>query len=212
MTEQDWLTATDPTSMSEFVRNGGKASDRKLRLFAVACCGDIWSLLRDDRSRAAVKIAEEYADGLVTEAEMTEIRDAAMAISGEWPPWPEISIMNAIAATVASTAKRPFAAAKQTAKLVSTAQPNLVRLHADDIFGNPFRPVSIDPAWCRWQDGTIPKLAQAIYEERAFDRLPEIGDSLEEAGCADTNILAHCRGPGPHVRGCWVVDLFLGKE
>jgi hypothetical protein len=63
-----------------------------------------------------------------------------------------------------------------------------------------------------WNDGIVIKLAQAIYEERAFDRLPILADALEEAGCSDTEILAHCRGPGPHVRGCWVVDLLLGKE
>jgi hypothetical protein len=55
-------------------------------------------------------------------------------------------------------------------------------------------------------------LAQAIYDDRAFDRLPILADALEEAGCDTADILAHCRGPGPHVRGCWVVDLILGKQ
>jgi hypothetical protein len=72
--------------------------------------------------------------------------------------------------------------------------------------------VTITPAWAAWNDGTIPKLAQAIYEERAFDRLPILADALEEAGCDNADILAHCRQPGPHVRGCWVVDLLVGKE
>ncbi len=80
-----------------------------------------------------------------------------------------------------------------------------------DIFGNPFRPVAIDPAWLTWRDGTIPLIAQAIYEERRFADMPILADALEEAGCADADILNHCRQPGEHVRGCWVVDLLLGK-
>jgi hypothetical protein len=81
-----------------------------------------------------------------------------------------------------------------------------------DIFGNPFRPAAFNPAWRAWRDGTLTHLAQAIYDDRAFDRLPILADALEEAGCADRGLLDHCRGPGPHVRGCWAVDLVLGKS
>jgi hypothetical protein len=56
------------------------------------------------------------------------------------------------------------------------------------------------------------KAAQAIYDERAFDRTPQLADALEQAGCTDADILGHCRGGGEHVRGCWVVDLLLGKK
>jgi hypothetical protein len=63
-----------------------------------------------------------------------------------------------------------------------------------------------------WNDGAVVKLAESIYTERAFDRLPILADALEDAGCTDAAVLDHCRGPGPHVRGCWVVDLVLGKE
>jgi hypothetical protein len=58
----------------------------------------------------------------------------------------------------------------------------------------------------------VVKVAQAIYDERAFDRMSILADALEEAGCTDQDILAHCRSGGDHVRGCWVVDLVLGKE
>jgi hypothetical protein len=81
-----------------------------------------------------------------------------------------------------------------------------------DIFGNPFRPLAINPAWLAWNDGTVPRIAQAIYDERAFDRMPVLADALEDAGCTEPYILDHCRQPGEHVRGCWVVDLLLGKE
>jgi hypothetical protein len=88
------------------------------------------------------------------------------------------------------------------------AQSDLLRC----IFGNPCRPTVVDPAWFTWHEATLPRLARCVYDGRAFDRLPVLADALEEAGCHDADILAHCRGPGPHVRGCWVVDLLLGKE
>jgi hypothetical protein len=88
-----------------------------------------------------------------------------------------------------------------------------------DIFDNPFRPVTIDQTLLTWRDATIPKLAQAAYDERELPsghldtkRLAILADALEEAGCTNEDVLAHLRGPGPHVRGCWVVDLLLGRE
>ncbi|MBL8793520.1 MAG: hypothetical protein JNM56_06430 [Planctomycetia bacterium] len=78
-----------------------------------------------------------------------------------------------------------------------------------DIFGNPFRPITIDAAWLT---STVVSLAQAIYNERAFDRLPILADALEDAGCDNADILNHCRQPGEHIRGCWCVDLLLGKQ
>ena len=81
-----------------------------------------------------------------------------------------------------------------------------------EIFGNPFRPVALDSSWLAWNDGTIPELAQSIYDQRAFDRLPALADALEVAGCTNADILNHCHSEGPHVRGCWVVDLLLGKQ
>jgi hypothetical protein len=78
-----------------------------------------------------------------------------------------------------------------------------------DIFGNPFRPVAVDPAW---RTSAVVALATGIYDERAFDRMPILADALEDAGCDNDDILDHCRGPNPHVRGCWVVDLPLGKS
>ncbi len=78
-----------------------------------------------------------------------------------------------------------------------------------DIFGNPFRPVAFDP---RWRTSDTVGLAQAMYDDRAFDRLPILADALMDAGCEDEQIISHCRSEGPHVRGCWVVDLVLGKS
>jgi hypothetical protein len=80
-----------------------------------------------------------------------------------------------------------------------------------EIIGNPFRPVIVIPGWLAWNDRTVLKLAQAIYDDRAFDRLPVLADALEEAGCDNAEILNHCRQLGEHVRGCWLVDLIVGK-
>jgi hypothetical protein len=75
--------------------------------------------------------------------------------------------------------------------------------------GNPFRPVAVDPSWLT---PTAVALAGAISAERALDRMPVLADALEEAGCDHPDVLAHCRSDGPHVRGCWVVDMVLGKS
>ena len=96
-------------------------------------------------------------------------------------------------------------AARPTANRVRRTQVDLIR----DIFGNPFRPVVFADSW---RSETAVALASAIYADRAFDRLPILADALEEAGCDVPEVLTHCRGPGPHVRGCWVVDLVLGKS
>jgi hypothetical protein len=77
------------------------------------------------------------------------------------------------------------------------------------LFGNPFRAVKFRTGW---RKPRALALSRTAYEERRFEDLPLLADALKEAGCTDEAILAHCRGPGPHVRGCWVVDLVLGKE
>ena len=87
-------------------------------------------------------------------------------------------------------------------------QENVMR----DIFGNPFHPNAADPAWLRWNDHTILNIARTIYLERRWDAMPILADALEEAGCADTAILTHCREKREHVRGCWMLDLLLGKS
>jgi hypothetical protein len=90
----------------------------------------------------------------------------------------------------------------------AVAQVALVR----DVLGNPFQPVSLNPSWLSWDGGLVVRLARTIYEERAFDRLPILADALEEAGCDNPDVLSHCREGSVHVRGCWVLDLCLGKQ
>ncbi|MBP3954892.1 hypothetical protein J8F10_06295 [Gemmata sp. G18] len=78
-----------------------------------------------------------------------------------------------------------------------------------DIFGNPFHPVAFSPSW---HNSTVLSLASQMYESRDFSAMPILADALQDAGCDSADVLDHCRGPGPHVRGCWVVDRVLGKE
>ncbi|MCE9560806.1 MAG: hypothetical protein K8U57_02000 [Planctomycetes bacterium] len=84
-------------------------------------------------------------------------------------------------------------------------QSNLLRC----VIGNPFRPILVNPSWLT---STVVSLARGIYDEKAFDRMPILADALQDAGCDNTAILDHCRAPGPHVRGCCVLDLILGNS
>ena len=93
-------------------------------------------------------------------------------------------------------------------RLASFDAVELVR----EIFGNPFRPSTIDLRWLDWKEGIIPRMARVIYRKRCFRNLPILADALEESGCDDDALLRHCRAPVDHVRGCWVVDLVRGKQ
>jgi hypothetical protein len=93
---------------------------------------------------------------------------------------------------------------------IDRALQDLIPL-ARDVFGNQLTCPVVDPAWLRWNEGTISRWALSVYNGRAFDELPVLADAFEEAGCIDARILGHLRGPGPHVRGCWVLDLALGR-
>lgn len=88
------------------------------------------------------------------------------------------------------------------------SQCHLIR----ELFGNPFRASPLDPSWLAWADGLVPKLARSIYFDRAFDRMPILGDALEDSGCTNQTMIDHCHQPGLHARGCWLVDLLLGQS
>jgi hypothetical protein len=221
MTESEWLACEDPEAMLESLR--GRASDRKLRLFAVACCRHLLAQVAvNSWGEEAVDVAERYADG---EASDVELQDAAEATTSDWTAAyacaEAASSEGGIDAAIYCADNAAHAAGEHAAFLIAAnddhpafavrraaeheAQVGLLRC----IFGNPFRPVVNDPAWL--SPGVV-SLAQTIYEGRTFDRMPELADALEEAGCHDADLLGHCRQPGPHVRGCWVVDWLLGKE
>jgi hypothetical protein len=235
VTEAEWLACADPVAMLRYLQR--RASDRKLRLFGCACCRSVWHILPNGHAREIVVAAEQFADGLVTDDELMWAQEAFM-----WEGGPEIgSPHDPYLAALASEAvtqlgresdavfaartgrvvpdwpEQAWEAASCSSNQVAHTTP-LAERHQQlsqqanflrDIFGNPFRPVAFDPAW---RTDAVVGLARGAYEDRAFDRLPALADALERAGCADAAVLAHCRGPGPHVRGCWVVDLVLGKN
>jgi hypothetical protein len=224
MTEEQWLTCDDPHKMLKFLRR--RASDRKLRLFACACCHRIWHLLEDVRSRAAVNIAERYAEGATGIAVLSAAAEGAAGVhpSRNWARGACTELDRGYAAYAAYAAATPHAryAARQVASCSAgnSAGERQVRcVLLRDLFGNPFQPVTVSSAWLTWHDGLVVRLAQAAYDNRTLpdgtldkDRLAVLADALEEAGCQDVQILGHLRSGGDHVRGCWVVDCLLGKE
>jgi hypothetical protein len=268
--EQEWLRCEDPQLLYAQARRAvpplSRSGRRRLRLYACACCRQVWRLL-DDAGRAAVEAAEGNADSRIAPADLGKARELATwsTFDTAFMPWrrkgaqgtPRASkdavrcaryaaghaarlatesaittqagqaawfALHAAACLVAdkevavvATCRSPLDLLGAACALAADKQAAIVahcRLQCDllrDVFGNPFRPVAADPAWLRWNDRTVVKVARAIYEERAFERLPVLADALEDAGCTEEAILAHLRGPGPHVRGCWALDLLRGE-
>lgn len=229
MTEEEWNACADPQRMLELLRT--KGSSRKWRLAAVACCRSIWSMLPDEESRAAVELSELYADGLVTGEQMAAVQSRITPRSQRHYFNPHRSRLGDAASEFVRTLARPTMRAKtvnRNARWVilsawrfsDALRSMIANKQALDLTAEkccrvlrcifePFHPVTLNPAWLT---PTVKQLAEAIYVEKAFDRMPILGDGLEEAGCDNTEILEHFRKPGEHVRGCWVVDLILGKE
>jgi hypothetical protein len=282
MTEAEWLAYSEPRVMLEFLR--GKASERKLRLFACSCCRRLWNLFTDKRAWKAIEFAERYADGLAT---TRQLHESAWGRTDEgecvvlWHAWESASVSSEYGIGMAAKSRAAsdeeadasWEAAFQQAWRRGDNLPEAVHaadataaakwlpmreaarteeqqfqshlLH--DLFGFLlFRPVSLDSAW---RTPAVLSLSEAAYEERSLpdgtldlDRLAVLSDALEDAGCdseedcqiciggvrmsawevypcetcggtgrVPTPLLAHLRGPGAHVRGCWVLDLLLGK-
>jgi hypothetical protein len=198
MTKAEWLEA-DSVALVGAQRS---ASDRKLRLVACALGRSIWPRLTP-LGRRAVEVAEDFADGCEPARTLLTYRARVEAAGDYREPGSSLWV------PVCAVMECGWYAAELSVgcALDPREEAPIVR----DIFGSPFRPTTIDSAWLAWDGGTIPGIAQGIYEEAAYNRLPILADALEDAGCADADILDHCRGGGPHVRGCWVVDLLLGK-
>jgi hypothetical protein len=237
MHESEWTTCADTDPMFRLLqRKKQKLSARKRRLFACACCRRIWASL-DACCRHAVETAESFADGLATRAELNEAHDNAMnhhrpresklaqlqRAARSTPDIKDPVIIAKRAWEAVEGASRPAQAlpskttfsAAQCVQWASGDADGLAQELADqadvlrDLVGSLEPRSRLDEAWLRWNDGVVAKLARSIYDERAFERMPVLGDALPEAGCRDETLLDHCRSPRPHYRGCWVLDLLL---
>ncbi len=241
MTETEWLACKDPQKMLFFLQGKGRVSDRTVRLLFVASCYRIWDLLPHECSKQAVLTVERYVDELASgdelrsaylhahapcvdfEEEMWRAADEGIQLIDGPSPGTEEAIEAAIQNEILASKRWNAALLPTVAAESNPAVSCYYSLHnyADecvlgdwacylrDIFGNPFHSIAFIPNWLTPQ---VVALAQAIYDDRAFDSLPILADALEEAGCTNTDILNHCHQGGRHVRGCWVVDLILGKQ
>jgi hypothetical protein len=230
MTESQWLACSNPEPMLEFLR--GKVSDRKLRLFTCACCRRIWDLIDVPDCHKAIEVGELYVEGKADANWLAcAYEDADLRYDdpdAEGPIDAKEASLYAVVPDAFEGAKScvsccgcavddfhsPEGANRRRSERVS--QTALLR----DIFGKPFRsspPVPL--AVLTWNDSTVRRIAEGIYEER---RLPEgtldgarlaiLSDALLDAGCDNADLIAHLRSPGPHVRGCWAIDLLTGRE
>jgi hypothetical protein len=219
VTEQEWLESTNRIEMLNAVYL--RASKRKLRLFDCACVRRVWGLLHDERTRAAVEDGEWYADGLASAKERARAWEAASEAAVLIPRTKAQEEAAAVAACEAVDRPRSSTVIT-TGAAYRVDRCGVVPLEEEwkaqaailrDIFGpRPQRPDRVPDAVLGWNDGAVRKIARTVYDDRAFDRLPILADALEDAGCTDPTLLAHLRGPGPHVLGCWAVDLLLGKH
>lgn len=220
MTEFKWLNGHRPSDMLEWLSEGNP-SERKCRLFAIACCRRAWQTLADERCRLAVMTAEDWLDGKASQKEMEAASSSVFDYENElkdltFRKGTDCGLALHLAYAVRFCVGKRSSHLSRTAHHITASQSNnkpgerLAQCHIlRDIFGNPFCPVTLALTWLT---APVRQLAQAIYDDRAFDRLPLLADALEEAGCDNADILAHCRSDGPHVRGCWVVDLLTGRQ
>ena len=236
MTEEQWLASDDPEQMLASLQ--GRASERKLRLFLVGCARRVLPASPDGDTVEALAVAERFADGAESRQRLAQAR-AALKVSRRSRVHPEAPLdtghISSVPAWHAAREEVGPAAAREGASCCAwstslgpsyggplvgvtvpthefAAQAALLR----DIFGNPYRPVRVPPA------GQLPEvvaLARAAYEQRGLpdgtlaDRLlADVAQALVEAGCRDADVLNHFYRSAYHVRGCWLIDLLLGKE
>ena len=224
MTEEEWLMGEDPSKLLHGLRG---ITGRRMQLLAAAATSRVEGSFSSRHCHLAAEMAYRLADEEVSEMAREDLRrsmnEYLRANAGTRPQ----STVNADSAAAKSIHPLPEEAARLS---VWAATKSLARQHEGewgdwegslrwaktrflpllrDIFGIPFRPVAFDPAW---RTSTDVALAQQMYEARDFSLMPILGDALQDAGCDSADILAHCRRDGPHVRGCWVVDLVLGKS
>jgi hypothetical protein len=217
MTEAEWLISKNAWAM---LSRYTKKSQRQNRLVLLACCRmDEGEIANQELISLALDAAERHADGLLAASTLRKYKHRVArfrnALQTSERITPELYAANLVVLSVT-----PFGSAGNQpvpdnilfeirnghfSPRLETYLPFIFR----DIFGNPYRTITVDPSWLT---STVVALATGIYQDRAFDRMPILADALQDAGCENVDILNHCRGEGVHVRGCWVVDSILGKK
>jgi hypothetical protein len=232
MTEAEWLACAKPARMLVSLR--ASASERKLRLFGCACCRLVWDVFPDAACRAALEVAERYADGLATNQELFEAhqhvsraRDLAVGTHHGFEEYKSPSVRSATFVLYELTDELhreegehgAWEVVKDASEYAASALPRPRESRQKqsaflrDVFRSPLSsPSALDLRHLIDNNAVIGRLAGSSYEECAFHQLPILADALEDAGCTDRDILDHLRGAGPHVRGCWALDLILGKS
>ncbi len=230
MDETEWLESENPFKMLEFLQD--RASERKLRLFATACCIRTWILLKDERSRDGVQLALRHASGdSVTRLELEQARERAyqagydVTFGLESLDFDERHRQQAALAvgellqdyrpqTVAHNVMTMLSGPPDHTGFAQAFYCDTKAHHARllrEVFGNPFRIPEIDSFWLKHNGGCVSQLAAEMDSQWTFEQMPILADALEEAGCTNVDVLNHCRQPGEHVRGCWLLDLLLCK-
>ncbi|HLW64937.1 MAG TPA: hypothetical protein VKS79_06410 [Gemmataceae bacterium] len=223
MDESIWCTGTNLEGMKHLACLS--SAERKLRLFGCACCRRMWPLLNRKKLRHAIEVAERFADGLANEEErIAAHRSIARSIEffdvdssqGQEALYAAEFVLHTArfaANDAPAMALRAIAAAHRHQPAVEEAEARAQMELLRDIFGPLlFRWIPFADEWHEWKCGCLQKLARTIYEDEHFELLPILADALQEAGCTDADVLAHCQSKTRHVRGCWVVDWVLGRN
>jgi hypothetical protein len=242
MTETDWLTGTDFIAHLRFAAD--QLSPRRQRLLAVGLCRAASHLFDRPELTHALAVIDDYADGLVSAAEVEKTRQRCRGLAQEafeeyrtaldrrtgdgLAPYVrsqfawtvsyatnkllQVTDVGSLTAATAAQAHTGLQAPLvwNVSEEITIEQSLVMRSVVWEVIGNPFRPVGFSPDW---RTDTVVALARQMYAAREFGAMPILADALQDAGCADEDVLAHCRDTSAnHIRGCWVVDGVLGKE
>jgi hypothetical protein len=208
MTDDEWRHCDWPERMIDAL--GARAGDRKLRLFAAACCRLVWDHLPLDACRDAVALGEQAADNLVAGHDLAgAYRELNGRIASERGSRARLAqatvlLLRPHFRPAHARCAVQWARTGRDAHLLHGRQAHLLR----DVFGDVPRRIALG---VRPSPRAVER-ARTIYRDGQFDALPDLADELAAHGPAAPQVLAHCRGPGPHVRGCWAVDVVLGTE
>jgi hypothetical protein len=200
MTDKQWRSETDLWRLFDFLHRGG--DPRKLRLLACAALRSCGFESASACAGQAIEMAERFADGLATAAELAHANQHAREVDAQ--AHRDINLGSCFCEITAANPEP--AELTGICAWLGTGAIALVR----EVFGPCLR-CTIDPGWLTWNDHTVARLARTICDDSDFKLLPVLADALEESGCTEVDLLGHCRGPGMHVKGCWALDLLLDR-